>query len=128
MQSRSSHPGNFKLISKFSQMRPVFPDYLSVSYDYGLMSSRAETSKNKIKSLWPKLGPNRFSSIFFLTLCGQRHSRNLIILFNLMLPSVQLNLLVFTLISFEFQCKRVAASVKLVQQNINYGRNDRIFH
>ena len=36
MQSRSGHPRNFKLISKFSKMRPVFPDYLSVSYDYDL--------------------------------------------------------------------------------------------
>ena len=30
-------------------MLPVFPDNLSVSYDYGLMSSRDETSKNKKK-------------------------------------------------------------------------------
>ena len=36
MQSRPGHPQNFKLISKFSYMRPVFPDYLSVSYDYAL--------------------------------------------------------------------------------------------
>ena len=34
MQSRPGHPQNFKLISKSSYMRPVFPDYLSVSYDY----------------------------------------------------------------------------------------------
>ena len=36
MQSRCGHPQNFKVISKFSQIRPVFPDYLSVSYDYAL--------------------------------------------------------------------------------------------
>ena len=35
MQSRPGHPRNFKLMSKFSYMRPVFPDYLSFSYDYG---------------------------------------------------------------------------------------------
>ena len=35
MQSRPDHPKNSKLISKFSYMRPVFLDYLSVSYDYG---------------------------------------------------------------------------------------------
>ena len=34
MQSRSGQPRNFKLISEFSWIRPVFPDYLSVSYDY----------------------------------------------------------------------------------------------
>ena len=70
--------------------------------------------KIKKKSLWPKLGPNRFFSIFFLTLWGQRHSRNFDIFWNLMLSSVQPNLLAFALISFEFQRKRVAASVKLV--------------
>ena len=36
MQSCCGHPQNFKVISKFSQIRPVFPDYLSVSYDYAL--------------------------------------------------------------------------------------------
>ena len=36
MQSRSAHPRNFKLISKFNQIRPIFPDYLSVSYEYGI--------------------------------------------------------------------------------------------
>ena len=35
MQSRLGHSRNFKLISKFSHMRPVFPDYLSISYDSG---------------------------------------------------------------------------------------------
>ena len=35
MQSCSSHPQNFKLISKFSLIWPIFPDYLSFSYDYG---------------------------------------------------------------------------------------------
>ena len=39
MQSSPSHPRNFKLISKFSYMRPVFPDYLSVSYDYDRMKN-----------------------------------------------------------------------------------------
>ena len=34
MKSRPGHPWNFNLISKFSYMQPVFPDYLSVSYDY----------------------------------------------------------------------------------------------
>ena len=36
-KSHSDHPRNFKLISKFSSIRPVFPDYdyLSISYDYG---------------------------------------------------------------------------------------------
>ena len=34
MKSRPGHPWNFNLISKFSSMQPVFPDYLSVSYDY----------------------------------------------------------------------------------------------
>ena len=44
-----SHPGylrNFKLISKFSYMPPVFPDYLPVSYDYG------STQGNLIKPVY----------------------------------------------------------------------------
>ena len=39
MQSSPGHPRNFKLISKFSYMRPVFPDYLSVSYDCDRMKN-----------------------------------------------------------------------------------------
>ena len=45
-----------------------------------------------------------------------------------MSSSVQSNLLAITLIYFEFKCKRVAASVKLVSQNLNYGTNDKIMH
>ena len=30
-----NHPRYFKFKQKYQQIRPVFPDYLSVSYDYG---------------------------------------------------------------------------------------------
>ena len=41
MQGRSCNPQNFSLILKFRQIRPVFPDYLSVSHDYGYNDTRA---------------------------------------------------------------------------------------
>ena len=46
MQSRPGHARNFKLISKFSYMRPVFPDYLSVSYDYAEKYSKHSLIKH----------------------------------------------------------------------------------
>ena len=51
IQSHSNHPQNFKLISKFSYMRPVFPDYLSASYDYGYTYDYADGWVIKISSL-----------------------------------------------------------------------------
>ena len=35
MYSLCSHPRYFKFKQKYQQVRPVFPDYLFVSYDYG---------------------------------------------------------------------------------------------
>ena len=35
MYSLYGHPRYFKFKRKYQQIRPVFPDYLSVSYDYG---------------------------------------------------------------------------------------------
>ena len=43
MQSHSGHPRNFKLISNFSYMRPLFPDYLSISYDYARIKALANS-------------------------------------------------------------------------------------
>ena len=47
MQSRSGHPQNFKLTLKFSLIRPVFPDYLSVSYDYAIAWAYAKNAISK---------------------------------------------------------------------------------
>ena len=55
MQSRPGHPQNFKLISKSSYMRPVFPDYLSVSYDYVV-----------IEQDWAKASPSTFSWLYIV--------------------------------------------------------------
>ena len=65
MQSCSGHPRNFKLISKFSYVWPVFPDYLSISYDYGstlyYMASRSHVSEMQkhgspnLLTRWPRM-------------------------------------------------------------------------
>ena len=52
-----SHSQNFKLISKFSHMRPVFPDYLSVSYDYG------KTKDFEIQFPWRNKWPQHYIAL-----------------------------------------------------------------
>ena len=41
---------NFSITSRFLLGRPVFPDYLSVSYDYAEMQLRSSAKGDKVKS------------------------------------------------------------------------------
>ena len=65
MQSHPSHPRKFKLISNFSYMRPVFPDYLSVCYDYGSVTVKT-LQLRKFSFILSGNGFNQFSNMSFL--------------------------------------------------------------
>ena len=83
MKSPWGHPRNFKLISKFSYMRSVFPDYLSVYYDYDTdkhsckneltVSSKAESVELTFSSLASQNNSFFFSLTRHLTLFNARY-------------------------------------------------------
>ena len=77
MQSRSGHPRNFNLMSKFSYMRPVFPDYLSFSYDY---DRTKETSLgDEIYVIKNTLGEKHWNNFNSINACNlQKSTKNVI--------------------------------------------------